>query len=168
MFFLKTSAQVENNAYFWLRGSRASLYYKQRNIFMTLELLSLVVSHKSKEFDSLENTLFLSINRAKNLFLPIGYRIEKLILVCPRGMMELNVLLATNISDSYSVELVQNILIRCDSYSHCVWLVRSQKACRKWKSIPRRKYHGINTLLEYFALAHKNIDQYHYRLHKSK
>lgn len=98
---------------------------------MTLELLSLVVSHKSKEFDSLENTLFLSINRAKNLFLPIGYRIEKLILVCPRGMMELNVLLATNISDSYSVELVQNILIRCDSYSHCIWLLRSQKACRK-------------------------------------
>ena len=131
MFFLKTSAQVENNAYFWLRGSRASLYYKQRNIIMTLELLSLVVSHKSKEFDSLENTLFLSINRAKNLFLPIGYRIEKLILVCPRGMMELNVLLATNISDSYSVELVQNILIRCDSYSHCIWLVRSQKACCK-------------------------------------
>lgn len=98
---------------------------------MTLELLSLVVSHKSKEFDSLENTLFLSINRGKNLFLPIGYRIEKLILVCPRGMMELNILLATNISDSYSVELVQNILIRCDSYSHCIWLVRSQKAYRK-------------------------------------
>ena len=97
---------------------------------MTLELLSLVVSHKSKELDSLENTLFLSLNRAKNLFLPIGYRMEKLILV-PRGMMELNVLLATNISDSYSVELVQNILIRCDSYSHCIWLVRSQKACRK-------------------------------------
>lgn len=73
---------------------------------MILEFFSLVVSYKFKELDFLENILFFFLNRVKNLFLLIGYRMEKLILVCLRGMMEFNVFLVINILDLYFVELV--------------------------------------------------------------
>ena len=52
---------------------------------MTLELLSLVVSHKFKELDSLENTLFLSINRAKNLFFANWLQNRKVNFSLPKG-----------------------------------------------------------------------------------